>query len=316
LPIVTVGLTHGLALVADMFAGPGRPIAVAKPFWGNYRQTFKVRTGASIFTAPAYRGDSYNCHAIAEALSSVPSGEPAVAILNLPSNPGGYMPTRAERREICSSLLQVAEDRPLMVVCDDAYQGLVYAEGIPRDSLFWDLQSVHERLLPVKVDGATKELAFFGGRVGFLTFPFAPDSPTAAALESKIKCLLRATVGSPVSISQVLALSAVRSPSLGEEVERLRQLLSVRYHRLQDSLGQLDSNRARVLPFNAGCFALLELTEQVGGSSNSIRKRLLEDFGTGLVSIPPNYLRIAFCSIAEEAIPELVNRIGLALEPN
>lgn len=203
-----------------------------------------------------------------------------------------------------------------MVVCDDAYQGLVYVEGIPRDSMFWDLLGAHERLLPVKVDGAIKELAFFGGRVGFLTFPFAPDSPTAAALETKIKCLLRATVGSPVSISQVLALSAVRSPSLGEEVERIRQLLSVRDHRLQDSLGELDPSLAKVLPFNAGCFALLELTEKVGTSSDSVRKRLLEDFGTGLVSIAPNYLRIAFCSIAGEAISEPVNRIGLAVEPN
>ena len=226
------------------------------------------------------------------------------------------MPTQSERLEICSSLLQVAEDRPLMVVCDDAYQGMVYADEIPRDSMFWDLQGVHERLLPVKVDGATKELAFFGGRVGFLTFPLAPDSPTATALESKLKCLLRATVGSPVSMSQVVALRPVRSPSLGVEVESVRQLLSSRYHRLQESLGQLDPDLAKALPFNSGCFALIELTERVGRSSDSIRKRLLEDFGTGLIAFAPNYLRIAFCSIAEDSIPELVNRIGLALKPS
>ena len=201
-----------------------------------------------------------------------------------------------------------------MVICDDAYQGLVYEEKIPRESMYWDLVGAHERLVPIKVDGATKELSFFGGRVGFLTFPFEPDSRVAAAIESKVKCLLRATVGSPVSMSQMVALTALRSASLDEEVERVRQILASRYRRLRELLARLDGRRARVLPFNSGCFALLELTAEEGRSSDSIRRVLLENYGTGLISIAPNYLRIAFCSIAEESLPELVHRIGLALE--
>ncbi len=314
LPIVTLGLTHGLALIADLFSGPGRAVAVAKPFWGNYAQTFKTRTGAAMFTAPAYVGNRYNCEAVAEALSTAPAGEPAVAILNLPSNPGGYMPTVDERDAILDSLVRVAEDRPLLVICDDAYQGLVYEEEIPRHSMYWDLAGAHDRLVPVKVDGATKELAFFGGRVGFLTFPFAPDSRVAAAIESKVKCLLRAAVGSPVSMSQMVALMALRSVSLEEEVERVRQILESRSRRLRELLAGLDGRHARVLPFNSGCFALLELNADQGRSSESVRRSLLENYDTGLISIAPNYLRIAFCSIAEESLPELVHRIGLALE--
>ena len=314
LPIVTLGLTHGLALIADLFSGPGRAVAVAKPFWGNYAQTFMTRTGAAMFTAPAYIGNRYNCEAVAEALSTAPAGEPAVAILNLPSNPGGYMPTASERDAIRNSLVRVAESRPLLVICDDAYQGLVYDEEIPKHSMYWDLAGVHERLVPVKVDGATKELAFFGGRVGFLTFPFAPESRVAAAIESKVKCLLRATVGSPVSMSQMIALRALRSTSLDEEVERVKQLLASRYRRLRELLTRLDGRHARVLPFNSGCFALLELNAEEGRSSDSVRRSLLENHDTGLISIAPNYLRIAFCSIAEESLPELVHRIGLALE--
>jgi len=314
LPIVTVGLTHGLSLIADLFGGRDRPVAVAKPFWGNYAQTFRTRTGATLLSAPAYVGGRFNSTAIAEALAGVRPGEPAVAILNLPSNPGGYMPKAQEREVLRSSLVEIADERPLLVVCDDAYQGLVYEADVPSESMFWDLSGAHENLVPVKVDGATKELSYFGGRVGFLSFPFDPESPVASAIESKVKCLLRATVGSPVSTGQVVAMAALRSSALGAEVERIREILGARYRRLRGSLASLDPSQVSALPFNAGCFSLLELKSAADGSAERMRQRLLSDYDVGVISIAPNYIRIAFCSIDEKRIPELVRKIGLALE--
>ena len=134
-----------------------------------------------MLTAPAYVDGRYNPRAIAEALAGLPEGEPAVALLNIPSNPGGYTPDPAERRATVESLLEEADRRPLVVICDDAYAGLVYEPEIPRESLFWDLAGAHPNLVPVKVDGATKEFSFFGGRVGFLTFALEPDSEAARA---------------------------------------------------------------------------------------------------------------------------------------
>ncbi len=64
-------------------------------------------------------------------------------------------------------------------------------------------------LVPVKIDGCTKELVFFGGRVAFLTFPFEPDAAVTRALESKTKCMLRATIGSPAALTQEVALAAL-----------------------------------------------------------------------------------------------------------
>ena len=186
LPLVTAGLTHGLSLAADLFGGADRPVAVPAPFWGNYRQTFAVRTGARLVTAPAYRDGRYNPAAISEALADEPPGRPAVAIVNLPSNPGGYMPTVAERQALIADLAAEAGRRPLVVLCDDAYAGLVYEPDVPSGSIFWDLVDLHPQLVPVKIDGGTKEFSFFGGRVGFLTFPFAPESDIARALESKV----------------------------------------------------------------------------------------------------------------------------------
>jgi hypothetical protein len=69
------------------------------------------------------------------------------------------------------------------------------------DELFWDLIGVHENLVPIRVEEIE------GKEVGFLTFPFPPDSAVADAMEKKVKMLLRAQIGSPPAITQVLALS-------------------------------------------------------------------------------------------------------------
>ena len=309
LPLVTAGLSHGLSLLADLFGGEGKAVAIPRPFWGNYRQAFAVRTGSKVLTAPGYVDGCYNIHATAEALSGLPEGEPAVTVLNFPSNPGGYSPTPAERQAILASLVEVAERRPLVVICDDAYAGLVYEPEIPRDSLFWDLIGAHSNLVPVKVDGATKEFSFFGGRVGFLTFGFDPESEAALALESKGKMLVRSVIGSPVSASQMVLLQALRKEGIESEVEAVRRLLEGRYRALRGALDQADPELLTVLPFNSGCFALIELPERLGLTSEQVRLHLLEHHDTGLISIDPRYLRIAHCSVDAEALPELARRV-------
>lgn len=319
LPLVTIGLTHGLSLIADLFAGApdGRPraVAVPQPFWGNYRQSFALRTGARIVSAPAYRDGRFNPTALGEALAGadLAPGEPALAVANFPSNPGGYSPTPEEREQVVASLVAVAEERPLVVVADDAYAGLVYEEGIPARSIFWDLQGRHPNLVPVKVDGATKELSFFGGRVGFITFPFEPDSPVAKALESKVKCLVRAGIGSPVAASQAILLASLRHEEVDAEVERVRRLLAGRYRALRAALDEVDPQHLAPMPFNSGCFALVELGEApiaAGLAADEVRRHLLDAEDTGLVSIGERFLRVAHCSVDEADLPELVRRLA------
>jgi aspartate/methionine/tyrosine aminotransferase len=327
LPVVTAGLTHSLAVAADLFGGEGRAVAVPRPFWGNYRQAFGLRTGARMVSEPAYGEDGrWEPRAIERALTSpgagagLAPGEPAVAIVNVPSNPGGYSPTAEEREELAASLVRVAEERPLVVLCDDAYAGLVFEEDIPARSLFWDLQGRHPNLVPVKVDGVTKELAFFGGRVGFLTFPFEPGSAVEAALESKVKCMVRAGIGSPVAASQVVALQALLSGNAEAEVEAVRRVLAGRHRVLQEALAECDPGLLRPLPCNSGCFALLALGPEVLGSkppeareagmtADRVRRHLLEAWDTGLVAVGEEHLRIAHCSVSEEDLPELVRRL-------
>jgi aspartate/methionine/tyrosine aminotransferase len=309
LPLVTAGLSHGLSLLADLFGGEGKAVAVPQPFWGNYRQAFAVRTGARVLTAPAYVDGRYNPRAVADALAGLPDGEPAVAILNIPSNPGGHSPDPEERRATVESLLGVAARRPLVLICDDAYAGLVFEPDIPRESLFWELAGAHPNLVPVKVDGATKEFSFFGGRVGFLTFAVEPESEAARSLESKVKMLVRSVIGSPVASSQAILLQALRKEGVEAEIEAVRRLLEGRYRALKGALAGADPSLMTILPFNSGCFALVELPERLGLDSETVRRHLLDRHDTGLISIAPRYLRIAHCSVDEGALPELVRRM-------
>jgi hypothetical protein len=66
------GLTHGLAVVADLFGGEGRAVSIATPFWGNYRQTFVLRTGARVLSSPAYRDGRFAPRAWTDALADLP----------------------------------------------------------------------------------------------------------------------------------------------------------------------------------------------------------------------------------------------------
>ncbi len=309
LPVVTLGLSHALSLAADLFAGAGRAVAVPQPFWGNYRQAFAERNGARLLTAPAYRDGRFNPRACVEALAGLPAGEPAIAILNIPSNPGGYSPDAAERREMIAALLGEADRRPLVVICDDAYAGLVFEAGIATASPFWDLVGAHPNLLALKVDGATKEFSFFGGRLGFLTFPFADGSEAARALETKAVELLRATAGGPAAAAQVVLLRALRREGIEREIEDVRALLAGRYRALRGALAGVDPGLFRTLPFNSGCFALVELPERFAADLQRVRRHLLDRWDTGVISIEPRFLRIAHCSVDATALPELLRRL-------
>jgi aspartate/methionine/tyrosine aminotransferase len=219
------------------------------------------------------------------------------------------MPSAEERATLREGLLAAAEGRPLLVLCDDAYAGLVYEQAVPRRSMFWELAGAHPALVPVKLDGATKEFALFGARVGFVTFAVEPDSAAARALESKVKCLVRAAMGSPVALGQVLLLQALESPTVAQEVEQVRAELEQRWRALGAALRGVDPALLRPLPSNSGCFALVELPETLGLDAETVRRHLLEREDAGIIAIAPRYLRIAFCSVEADRLPELVERL-------
>ncbi len=291
-PLVTVGITHGLALAADLFADAGTPVLAPAPGWGNYRHIFGMRRGAAVEGVPVLAGGALAVDALAARLACL--DRPAVLILNFPSNPLGYVPSPDEAARLVAAVAQTPV--PLAVLLDDAYAHMVWDESRQATSLFGAfVRHGGPRVLPVKLDGATKELFFFGGRVGFFTVGVGGEA--AEVLEDKAMGLLRATVSSCPHPSQLAALAALEEPSGPAEVEALRSLIRARGEALRAALR---AHGLQPLPFHGGFFCLLP----VPGDAEALRRRLLGR-GVGVVSHPEaGAIRLAYASLdAADAAP-------------
>jgi aspartate/methionine/tyrosine aminotransferase len=308
LPIVTHGLTHGLSIVADLFADKSTDVLFPVPAWENYELLFQLHAGARLVPYPFFGDAGFNVAALEAALKQV--RKKAIVVLNFPSNPHGYTPTSAEAQAIVDVI--TAHPGPLVAVTDDAYQGWVYEPGLHKRSIFWDLaeRGDPERLLPIKVDGATKELVFFASRVGFLTFgQIAGDAEEALA--SKVKTVIRGTVGMASGPAMAMTLRALLDPDLDAAFGERRDILARRYRKLKQGLATLDPERFRVRPFNSAYFALVELTN--GMLAEDLRRKLLADHSVGTIAFPvENAIRLAYCSIHEDRLPELVEAFARA----
>ncbi len=86
-------------------------------------------------------------------------------------------------------ILEAAEAaEEIVVLVDDAYYNLFYDETAIQESIFSKLAQVHDRVLCVKIDGATKENYAWGFRVGFITYSTKSEK-ALRVLEEKTKGL-------------------------------------------------------------------------------------------------------------------------------
>ena len=306
LPLVTTGITHAMSLCAELFCAPGTPVLIATPYWDNYDTIFEMRTAGDIRTFPFYDADGgYNVAGLRAALAALTG--PAMVVLNFPANPTGYTPRVDEIPALVEAITR--HPLPLAVLCDDAYQGLQFEPGAHAPSVYGPLARAADptRTLVCKVDGATKELVFFGGRVGFLTFSATGEA--AEALGEKAAALIRSSISSGPAPSQAAVLAALQSGRIEAEQSAVLTILRDRYLALKEAFRANDLIPA---PHNSGCFAYLPLP--AGVDAEAFRQRLITEHSVGVIAIrPTNGIRIAFCSIEAADIPDLVARVAGAL---
>ena len=304
LPSVTAGICNALSMAANLFFSPGETLLIPDLYWDNYEQIFEMALEGERATYPFYNAEGgFNVEGLRTALAKQP-GKIHV-LLNFPSNPSGYSPTPLELEAIADVLVEASKQRIVVVYCDDAYHGLVFEPTATPKSLFYSLLHRSENLIPLKCDGVTKELSFFGGRVGFLTFGL--PKPVGELLVDKTMSLVRATIGSPVGLSQYLIEEELLDPRHPAEFERLRGIMEARYRLLKAALSA-PTPHWKVFPFNAGCFCLLELRE--GLDAEAVRQALIHDESVGVVSQGHRHLRLAFCSLKEDAIGPMVEALS------
>jgi len=319
LPVVTHAITHGLSVVADMWIDPEDIIVLPDKMWGNYRLIFEVRKGAKIVTYPFFTEEGkLNVKAFQDTLKEhAREKDKLIIILNFPNNPTGYSPTISEAEQIKEVILNIAESGiNIVVVTDDAYFGLVYEDGILKESLFSHLAQQHPRILSIKLDAATKEDFAWGLRVGFLTYAIASNhnpQPLYEALEKKSAGAIRGSISNVNHLGQQILLSALKTSGYEKEKEEKFKILKERARKVKTILSTKTYYKEawESYPFNSGYFMCLKIKKT---DAEMLRKYLLDKYGIGVIAINKTDIRIAFSSVEEENIEELFEKIYQAVK--
>lgn len=308
LPIVVPGLTSGISNTADLFLNSGDNIVIPDLHWGNYDLIFEVRKNVTINKFKFFHNGKINIKALKETLISSTKDGKVSLLLNFPNNPTGYSPSFEEANQIKDAIKEVAElGTKVLVISDDAYFGLFYEEDIYKESIFSLIADLHQNVLAVKVDGATKEEYVWGLRVGFLTFAGKGlTKKHTDAIEQKLMGSVRSSFSSSPKISQTLIKKAIQSSKYSEDKKNFELIMKERYLKVKEILkGRTNGKKLKELPFNSGYFMTFE-TEP--GYNEKLRQKLLE-VGIGTIALGETSFRIAFSSVDKDKLEDLFTTI-------
>lgn len=311
LPIVTSGMTHGFSLLAELFVDNGDTLMLPDKIWGNYRLIFQTKTGATLQTYPFFNAaNGFNTHGFRETLANA-TAEKLLVLLNFPHNPTGYAITRIEATQIVDAIVACADTGcRILVMIDDAYAGLWYDTAVLHESLFGLLAGCHANVVPVKIDGATKEEYAWGLRVAFITFGLG--AIPMQSLEQKLSGLIRANTSGAAQVSQTLILEAMKTPGYAEQKQRNYETLKARALKVKAVAS--DAKYAElweVYPSHAGYFTCLNLKS---ANAETVRQRLLMEHGIGTIALGETALRIAYSCLDVSDIETVFAAIAKVIE--
>ncbi len=200
-----------LALVED-----GDEVLVPVPAWVSYFELITLAGGRAVQVPPTAHGGP-DVAALRAACGPRTKG----LLFCSPSNPSGYVWTRAETEGVAA----LAGERDLFLISDEIYRRLVY-EGEPAVSPVSLDRATRART--IVIDGASKAFAMTGYRIGYAA---APRDVTAA-----IARLNSQLTGAPNTVSQA-ALEA----ALVEEPPEVAEMVAEFGRRRTFLLGELAS---------------------------------------------------------------------------
>lgn len=313
LPVVTCGITHGIATFADVWINSKDVIVLPEMMWGNYNMIFSVRKDATIRHYELFDANGgFNLTGFEQAVRQEAAEHRKITVLlNFPQNPSGYTVSESEADAIVGILTDVADSGTgVVAVCDDAYFGLFYAPETLKESIFARLCGAHPGILAVKMDGATKENFVWGLRVGFITYGGAFEGDTAAlydALERKTAGCIRGTISNAAHLSQTILLNSMNSEKSAAEKKEKFDILMARANRVKAvSADAKYADAWDVYPFNSGYFMCIRLKTV---DAETLRVHLLDRYGVGLIALGASNLRVAFSSMEAKDVETLFDTI-------
>jgi aspartate/methionine/tyrosine aminotransferase len=331
-PVITGGVTNGIFQASTLFIDQNESVIVPNKRWGNYDNIISKFIGAKIKTFEFFNGNEINVESMETIINQLAKRQKKVVILlNFPNNPTGYVPTKKEGFEIVNILreCQLNHNKPIIALIDDAYEPYLFKETVLNRSIFYDLHQLDEDVIPIKLDGITKELLIYGGRIGFLTLGLKPSwiksdeelEILKTEINNKLEGFTRATISNCNSFYQYLTYKLLSKKEMDQIVQsrnQVKELLKMRYLCINAELDKLNNSNVSIDPNSGGFFVFINLNPNVI-MAKEFADHLLKKYKVGIIPIENldenvNGIRIAYCSIDLKEIPELINRIKLALE--
>ena len=235
--VVTAGGTHGLYLAMQCLLSPGDELLVLSPHWMAIPKLVAFASGARMRSLPVYLellAGTWSPADFAARVQAAIGPETRGIYLNTPNNPTGAVLSR----EHLAALAQVAIERDLFVIADEAYEHLVY-DGARHVSIA-SLPGMAERTITVFT--FSKTYAMTGWRVGYVVSP-----PAMRAVFGPLLAFY--TTHGVFPASQIAAREAVTGPQ--EAAHRMRDAYDERRRLLVDGLA---AGRAVHAPTPKGAF--------------------------------------------------------------
>ena len=310
-PVVTNALTHGIRIVAELFADTADELVCPDLFWDNYELIFQDAVGCKVRHFNTFKKGAFDAEAMKKALLA--PGQKKILILNFPNNPTGYTATIEDAKKIVAAVKAAAKaGKKIVIVCDDAYFGLVYEKGIHGESLFAEFATLDKNVLAVKLDGTTKEDYVWGLRVGFISFAFrGATDEQLKALEAKAAGNVRSCISNSSSIGQHLAIAAFADKGYAKQKKEKYAVLKARYLEIRKILKAHPeyAKNFEAMPFNSGYFMCVK---PIGVDAEKVRKQLIAKYSTGTIVLS-GLIRLAFSTIPTAKLAKLFQNVADAV---
>ena len=310
-PVVTNALTHGIRIVAELFADTADELVCPDLFWDNYELIFQDAVGCKVRHFNTFKKGAFDAEAMKKALLA--PGQKKILILNFPNNPTGYTATIEDAKKIVAAVKAAAKaGKKIVIVCDDAYFGLVYEKGIHGESLFAEFATLDKNVLAVKLDGTTKEDNVWGLRVGFISFAFkGATDEQLKALEAKAAGNVRSCISNSSSIGQHLAIAAFADKGYAKQKKEKYAVLKARYLEIRKILKAHPeyAKNFEAMPFNSGYFMCVK---PIGVDAEKVRKQLIAKYSTGAIVLS-GLIRLAFSTIPKAKLAKLFANVNAAI---
>ncbi|OHD55959.1 MAG: aspartate aminotransferase [Spirochaetes bacterium GWF1_51_8] len=207
--VITSGVSGALMLSLMSIINPDDEIIIFDPYFVMYKHLTNLIGGKPVIV------DTYPDFSIDyEKLKAAVTSKTKAIILNSPSNPTGYVYTKAD----IDAAVKVAKEQGIMIISDEIYDGFVYDGKFDSPANYYDKVMV--------MGGFSKTYAMTGWRMGY-----AIGDPEVIAAMIKLQQYSFVCAPSPFQYAALTALD-LETNSFRETYKKKRDLI---YNGLKDA---------------------------------------------------------------------------------